>query len=810
MKRTKRRIALLMAVALVFSGIQYHAAKRADAEESTAVTVTLRIETDAETMLAPIKVTMTQEDKNNDFGVGLATGAEATYSPLRAFAKYLASQKQVSNEDMGKYIIASPSYYGGLWVQGLSVKGDGIGAAGVDAEVSWLYSVNGESGNTSMDMYSCDSKDEVVIYGSYYHTIDPTTYEAVSTEYAEFDRTDILVKAGEKFAVTLNARGDSYDASGNATPYKKPVAGATVYAVAAGNGVTGATAENAAVTVQTDAKGKAELSFASEGVYLLSAGKLTEDGVHNLIARPYASVRVLGAKTCFVTQSRTPVQTEKGGTVWTHSFATDGKSTCNSLPIITGKCIYLVSKNVLYAVDYEGNILREKLLSAAMDSICYLEYADGKLWIPLSGGRMECVDTESFDTLWVSESFGGQSLSHVTYYEGAVYAGTTEMKAGNETDGVFYCLDAQTGATRWTYRNTQKTGGYYWSGSCVVKDRLYFAGDNGILVEHDLLSEQVYSESCLSATGKIRSDLQYDADSQSLYAISTLGELCFYSLAAGTTEGVGGALSVWKLFPDSRAVNCTSTPTIVDGTAYFGAIADGMGYLCVWDLSEHQMRYTVETGLGCEVKATPLVSTAYGQSRYIYYTCNRLPGGVYFIEDRNGAASGKQYTLYEPAVAKQYCMASIVSGPDGVLYYSNDSGTLFAVSEVERSSDYIEPSATAKPSANPPAATKSSAPKVTQKPKSTAKVGKPQKPKNVRVSRTKKGVRIRWSKGSGATKTIVYGKSAKGKWKKIGSTKKSSFLWKKKGRKKLQIRLRSAKRYQNRWIYSGYTKIKQM
>ena len=50
-----------------------------------------------------VTVTMTEDDKNNDFGIGLATGQAATYSPLRAFAKYLATKKKVTNDQMSKY-----------------------------------------------------------------------------------------------------------------------------------------------------------------------------------------------------------------------------------------------------------------------------------------------------------------------------------------------------------------------------------------------------------------------------------------------------------------------------------------------------------------------------------------------------------------------------------------------------------------------------------------------------------------------------------------------------------------------------------
>ena len=224
-------------------------------------------------------------------------------------------------------------------------------------------------------------------------------------------------------------------------------------------------------------------------------------------------------------------------------------------------------------------------------------------------------------------------------------------------------------------------------------------------------------------------------------------------------------VTTYTMFPRAKAVNCTSTMSIVDDTAYVGAMADGMGYLCVWDMQTHSMRYTVQTGKACEVKATPLVSTAYEDGNYVYYTCNNPPGGVYFIKDTKQGTPAVQKTLYEPAAARQYCMSSIVAGSNGVLYYSNDTGTLFAVSEVEHSSDIV-------PSASP-AVTKSPAgmskPSTSVKPMAS-KTKRPKTPTKVRLVKKKNGCKISWKKGKLATRTIVYVKVGKGKWKKCAST----------------------------------------
>ena len=182
--KQKKLIALLLSTALLLSGVNVQTSKAADEQKQQTVAVTLHMERDADTVLAPVTVTMTEDDKNNDFGIGLATGQAATYSPLRAFAKYLATKKKVTNDQMSKYIIASPSSYGGLWVSGLSLNGDGIGAAstaGTDSEVSWMYSVNKTAGAVSMDQYNCKAGDKVDIYASYYHMTDPVTYAGIQS-----------------------------------------------------------------------------------------------------------------------------------------------------------------------------------------------------------------------------------------------------------------------------------------------------------------------------------------------------------------------------------------------------------------------------------------------------------------------------------------------------------------------------------------------------------------------------------------------------------------------------------------------------
>lgn len=396
------------------------------------------------------------------------------------------------------------------------------------------------------------------------------------------------------------------------------------------------------------------------------------------------SIEIVSSAADRVIQVAAPTDAAKTGTKWTKKFA-DAAISYNSTPIVTESEIYVVNGKTLYVLDLQGNEQRQVTLQAAMNSVCYMEYVDGNLYIPLSGGVVECVEAATGKMLWVSQGFGGQSLSHLTIYQGTVSGGTVEMLAGSKTKGVYYCLDAATGQTLWTYESETHVGGYYWSGGFGRGDRLYFTGDHGTLIEHAVKSDTVYGEYTLTDEAAVRSDFTYDETADAWVVITNRGELC--TLTWENDAADSPKIAKTKLFPTAKAVNMTSTPTIDGDTLYAGSMADGKGMVCVWDLRNNKMRYVVETGNGCEVKASPLISVDQDGVCHVYYTYNALPGGLYTFVDTPEAQKAEQVCLYEPYKAKQYCMSSVTAGTDGTLYYSNDTGTLFAVAEVEHSSD---------------------------------------------------------------------------------------------------------------------------
>lgn len=490
-----------------------------------------------------------------------------------------------------------------------------------------------------------------------------------------------------------------------------------------------------------------------------------------------------------VTSASTP--TVNGGeTLWSRALSPSGDShSYNSDPVIKGTAIYIANGDTLYELDKtEGSIRRTLTLSSHTNSVCHMLLEGNNLYIPLSGGLIECVDIQNMISLWQSHSFGGQSLSTLFYHDGALYGGTVNMISGTDSTGVFYCIDAASGDTVWTYEDTENPGGYYWSGAILCQGVLYFIGDNGILVAHDPVSEEVFDMIPLTDTAKIRAGLTYDPDTGSLFTASTDGRI--YRIPVSEDGSIHrDSIRSGSAVPSASALNCTSTPTIYRGRLYVGCIADGYGYLSVLDAGNLSLIYAVQGERSAEIKSSPLISTGYAteennHSVYVYVSANQPPGGIYYLLDNSACTTGVLWPLYTPVTGKQFCMSSITCDENGVLYYSNDSNTLFAVIELN------EPTCIGMPL--PPL-------------RNEPIVLDPGIPDSVRIKKKKKKIILTWEKTIKNSQTLIYTKYGKGKWKKkiIRSGTKYSIMRKK---KTLRIRLRSRIRRNSQWVYSKYSK----
>lgn len=283
MKNKKKLLSVLLVFVMTISVFHGYAAKAAD-----TVKVTLRLEQDNKTLVTPVEVTLTDEDKK-DYGIGLST---ETLTPLHALAKYLTEKKGATTETMKNYIMASKNQYG-LYVTGISIDGKSDGSASSDAldGVNWGYAVNNTDPGVGMGSYSLKNNDAVTIYGLWGGGTWPNNVE---TNYSYFENDTVSTTVSGKATVTLKGLG--YDKNFVAS-IVKPISNATVVAAKYENEASTATTGNAVSLVQTDENGTATLSFDKAGTYVLSAYRLDSDGKHSNISRPYGIVKVLAAVT---------------------------------------------------------------------------------------------------------------------------------------------------------------------------------------------------------------------------------------------------------------------------------------------------------------------------------------------------------------------------------------------------------------------------------------------------------------------------------------------------------------------------------
>lgn len=160
--------------------------------------------------------------------------------------------------------------------------------------------------------------------------------------------------------------------------------------------------------------------------------------------------------------------------------------------------------------------------------------------------------------------------------------------------------------------------------------------------------------------------------------------------AGELTDAPNGSLS--ELGTASFASKSTSTATLFQGNLFVGGCAaDYTGTLSVIDAATMQVKHS--TSLPFEVKSAPLVAKAADGNTYAYFTCNGAEGTWPNYTSGGGAWV---YCLETNTATKlfnatgsmaNWCTKSIIMGADGTLYWTNDSGTLFALANAASSSN---------------------------------------------------------------------------------------------------------------------------
>ena len=391
-----------------------------------------------------------------------------------------------------------------------------------------------------------------------------------------------------------------------------------------------------------------------------------------------------------------PVPTEDAEAKWVATLKNSSEwNTSVSDPLLVGDYVYiavgskLYKKNVDTGETAEGG---EAALVSAIDSTSRMVYTDGLILVPLSSGRLQALTVDTLTTKWVTDALpdgtkgSQQSLSSVTVRDGYAYFGSADADWSNSYGGYLLCVRLSDGEVMWNKAN-QNSVGYYWSGMAFAGGYGVIADDSGTVSVVDPATGDVVST--LKVADRVRTTVL--ADGSTLYVASNDGVLHKLSVAADGTLSEASSVKF--------GTSSTSTPVLANGKIIVGGTSvDGFtggwqgnteyhyGQIAVIDAATMKVEnavckadgnYIRQYGYdaGGDVKSQPVVSVQDGQT-YVYFTSNNNPGGIY----RYRVGDEEAELLYTPGTANQnYCMSSISVGSDGSLYYTNDSGKLFAI-----------------------------------------------------------------------------------------------------------------------------------
>ena len=340
---------------------------------------------------------------------------------------------------------------------------------------------------------------------------------------------------------------------------------------------------------------------------------------------------------------------------------------------------------VLHRLNSKGEETASLQLFGTIDaSACRMAYTNGVIIIPLSNGRLQGVSATEMKTLWVSGAIasGTQNISTVTASGDMVFTGTANSLDTNynATTGTFFGINAISGERVWA--NEEANTGFYWSGACKVGSVLLYGNDAGVLTAVN--PETGKTVSTLKLSSAIRSTVISNSTETEAYVTTNDGTLHKISVVPnGTLSELGTA---------SFASKSTSTATLFQGNLFVGGCAaDYTGTLSVIDAATMQVKHS--TSLPFEVKSAPLVAKAADGNTYAYFTCNGAEGTWPNYTSGGGAwvyclETNTATKLFDATGSMaNWCTKSIVMGADGTLYWTNDSGTLFALANAASSSN---------------------------------------------------------------------------------------------------------------------------
>ena len=112
-----------------------------------------------------------------------------------------------------------------------------------------------------------------------------------------------------------------------------------------------------------------------------------------------------------VVSAPTPITAEDAVLVWANKVGEGYGASAASCPIIAGGYLYAYARDKLLKIDKDtGAVVGQgTMVTSSSFAINSPTYADGMIFVALSGGRIQAFDAESLESLWVyTDPLGGQ------------------------------------------------------------------------------------------------------------------------------------------------------------------------------------------------------------------------------------------------------------------------------------------------------------------------------------------------------------------------------------------------------------------
>ena len=389
-----------------------------------------------------------------------------------------------------------------------------------------------------------------------------------------------------------------------------------------------------------------------------------------------------------VTGADTPTGTTAEAWTFNYKRYADGSYANASEPVIVDGYIYLAVNDQLLKIDCQtGEVASSAKLKASVSYTARPVYAKGLVMVPLSGGSVQALTVDKLKTVWMTSAVSAeaQASSSLTVDGDYLYIGTADGTSDitKFVNGFVVCIDIQSGKVVWKHNNADE--GYYWTGGVVVDGKFVVPTSSGTVEVLDQKTGEVLGELALGVT--TNSSIVVSQDGKTMYLVTRDGRLHVISF----DDSLRSELSLSEKSVDLGLTGCASIPTLLDeNTLLIGGEKGDASALAIVDLKTMGVKL-VSGSDGAAlpaggIKASPLVSKQ-AEGTYVYFTVNGAQldnkgnrisgGGVYRYKMGDAEAT----LAYDASGHNEYCDSPVVSDRYGNLYYINDSGTLFRLSD---------------------------------------------------------------------------------------------------------------------------------